>query len=68
MGTENLTIRELSIEAGKQNTTLDKVFAMPEQDSWLYSGLEPRSGESYVCSCYVVGAWKASGLFEGVNI
>jgi hypothetical protein len=36
---------------------------MPEKDGWLYEGIEPRDGESYVCSSYIVAIFKAAGLF-----
>ena len=39
-------------------------MAMPEQDGWLYTGLEPRDGEAYVCSAYVAALWKAAGMFD----
>jgi len=54
---------EIVSEASRRGMTLDQVMAMPEKDSWVYS-----DGPSYVCSCFVVGLWKAAGLFGDLNI
>jgi len=58
-----LGFQEIVKEAASRGMTLDQVIAMPEKDYWVYS-----DGPSYVCSCLVVGLWKAAGLFEGYNI
>ena len=58
-----LGYHEIIKEASARGMTLDQVIAMPEKDYWVYS-----DGPSYVCSCLVVGLWKAAGLFEGANI
>jgi hypothetical protein len=54
---------EVVAEANRRGMTIDQVFAMPERDGWIYS-----DGPSYVCSCFVVGLWKAAGLFGDMNI
>jgi len=41
---------------------------MPEQDGWIYSGIEPRDGLSYVCSAYVAALYKAAGVFGDLDI
>ena len=41
---------------------------MPEKDGWLYEGIEPRDGEAYVCSSYIVAIFKAAGLFGDMKI
>ena len=38
-------------------------MALPEKDGWEYTGFLPKDGEAYVCSTYIVGAYKAAGLF-----
>ena len=38
-------------------------MAIPEQDKWVYS-----DGYSMVCSCFVVGMYKAGGLFGDFDI
>jgi hypothetical protein len=43
--------------------TIDQLFAIPEQQEWIYS-----DGPSYVCSAFVAGIYKAGGLFEGLTI
>jgi len=63
LGTENLTVPQLAAEAAGKNMTLQEVMAMTEMDGWIYTGEEPRDGESFVCSAYVAAIWKAGGLF-----
>jgi len=46
-----------------RNQTVAEVFAMPEQDSWIYS-----DGPSMVCSSFVAAIWKAGGLYNGLTI
>ena len=43
--------------------SVEDIMAMVEIDGWEYSGLEPRDGQSYVCSAYVAAMYKAGGLF-----
>lgn len=47
----------------QRNLTIGQVFAMPEQDSWVYS-----DGPSMVCSSFVAAVWKAGGLFDGLDV
>lgn len=42
-------------------------MAMPEQDGWEYTGLEP-DGRSYVCSAFSTALWKEGGLFNDLDI
>jgi len=39
------------------------LFAMTEKDGWMYS-----DGYSYVCSSFVIGVYKAGGLFGDLSI
>jgi hypothetical protein len=57
MGTWGLTIPEIASFAHKKNMTVQDVMAMPEQDGWVYN-----DGLSYVCSCFVMGLYKAAGI------
>ena len=41
---------------------------MPERDGWLYEGIQPRDGEAYVCSSYIVALFKAAGLFGDMQV
>lgn len=41
---------------------------MPERDGWLYEGIQPRDGEAYVCSSYIVAVFKAAGLFGDLEV
>jgi len=48
--------------------SVEDVMAMPELDGWEYTGLEPRDGLAYVCSCYVAAMYKAAGLFDDLDV
>lgn len=50
-------------EAAKRGHTMNEVFAMVEQDEWVYS-----DGYSMVCSSFVVAMYKASGMLGDLNI
>ena len=56
------TIPELAAIAANQKMSLSDVTAIVEQDGWTYTGLEPRDGESYVCSAFTAGMYKAAGI------
>ena len=68
MNTTRLGMRDVVIEAAKRNLTSQQLLAMPEKDGWLYEGIEPRDGEAYVCSSYIVAIFKAAGLFGDMKI
>jgi hypothetical protein len=61
--TEGLNLEAIAAEAAKRNMSIQDVWAMPEHDGWIYTGEEPRDGESYVCSAFVAAIYKAAGLF-----
>ena len=42
-------------------------MAQVEVEGWVYSGIQPRDGVSYVCSAYVAAAYKAAGLLGSIN-
>ena len=63
LGTQGLNFRQVVREAATRNTTLIELMAQPELDGWMYS-----DGYSYVCSCFVVGVYKAAGLFGDMEI
>ena len=63
LGTQNLTIPQLAEVIEERNLTWGDVFAMPEQDSWIYS-----DGPSMVCSSFVAALWKAGGLFDDMEV
>lgn len=48
--------------------SIDQLLAIPEQDGWIYHGIEPRDGKSYVCSSFVTGMYKAAGLFDNILV
>ena len=48
--------------------SIEDVMALPEQDGWEYTSIEPRDGLSYVCSAYVTAHYKAAGLFGDLEI
>uniref|UniRef100_A0A7S3JJD4 Uncharacterized protein n=1 Tax=Euplotes harpa TaxID=151035 RepID=A0A7S3JJD4_9SPIT len=63
LGTQGLDFHQVVTEAAKRNTTMLQLMAEPELDGWWYS-----DGYSYVCSCFVVGVYKAAGLFGDMEI
>lgn len=68
LGTKGLKLAALAGEAARQNMSLEDVMAMVEVEGWVYEGIEPRDGISYVCSAYVAAAYKAAGLFGSSKI
>lgn len=68
LGTRGLTIPEATIEAAKRNITAAELVTIIEEQGWEYEGIEPRDGESYVCSSYVTAVLKAAGVFGDVEI
>ena len=68
LGVEGKNISELAMLAAEKGMSLLDVMAMPEQDGWIYQGLEPKDGESYVCSAYFAAIYKAAGFFEDLDI
>lgn len=48
--------------------TLQQLMAVPEKDGWVYEGIEPRDGESYVCSAYVTALLREGGIFDDIEI
>lgn len=65
---EGLGIPEVASEAAKRLMTVQDLMSVPEQDGWIYTGLQPRDGEAYVCSSYVISVYKAAGLFDDFDI
>ncbi|CAK68862.1 unnamed protein product (macronuclear) [Paramecium tetraurelia] len=63
LGTEGLTIPEITIEAAKRGIEIAELYAMVEKDNWIYS-----DGPSQVCSSFVIGLYKAAGLFGEYHI
>ncbi len=48
--------------------SVNDLMAMPEQDGWEYTGEVPRDGESYVCSAFSTGVYKAAGMFGDFEV
>ena len=63
LGTVGLSIAGIADEGAKRGMNVSEVMAMIEVDGWKYTGYY-HDGESMVCSSYVVGLWKAAGLFD----
>jgi hypothetical protein len=68
IGTKGLNMAGLAAEGAKRGMTIEDIMAVPEQDHWVYEGVEPRDGWSYVCSAYVAAVYKAAGLFDGHDV
>ena len=63
LGTENLTVSEISEVIYERNMTWAELYAIVEQDSWVYP-----DGVSLVCSSFVAAFWRAGGLFGNLTI
>ena len=63
LGTKGLNFHEVNTEASKRGTNMLELMAQTEEDGWMYS-----DGYSYVCSCFVVGLYKAAGLFGDMEV
>lgn len=63
LGTEGLNVKQIAGEAGRRNLTVEDLMAEIEVEGWVYKGLQPRDGVSYVCSAYVAAAYQAAGMF-----
>jgi hypothetical protein len=61
--TKNLTISQATAEAARRNMTFEELIAVVEEEGWEYS-----NGRNYVCSCFVIGFWKAGGIFGDLPI
>jgi len=63
LGTTNLTVPQIAAEAAKRGLTMPDLYAMVEQDSWVYP-----DGYSRVCSSFVVQMYIDGGLFDGMTV
>ena len=63
LGTSGLTIEGIWEEIYKRKTSMQELWAIVEQEGWLYP-----SGENYVCSSFVVKMYKSGGLFGDMPI
>jgi len=63
LGTTNLTMPELYQALYELDMTFEQGIAIVEQDSWVYP-----DGPNMVCSSFVVGVWRAGGLFDDMTI
>lgn len=61
--TKGLKLNEVLAVAGTQGLSFEDLLGMPELESFRYS-----DGQNYVCSCFVIGFYKAGGLFEDLEI
>ena len=60
---KNLTLTQISKELKKRNMTYPELFAIPEQDEWLYNGKA-----SIICSSMIIAMLKAGHVFDGLHI
>lgn len=63
VGTQGLNLNKIISTASKQGKTFEDLMGIVEEQGWIYS-----DGENYVCSCFVIGFYKAGGLFDGLTI
>lgn len=57
LGSEYLNVAQIEVEAAKQNTTIPDLMAQVEVEGWWYP-----DGISYVCSSFVLAAYKHAGI------
>jgi hypothetical protein len=63
LNTTELDFKQVVAEAATRNITMNELMALPELDGWEYS-----DGLSYVCSCFVIGVYKAAGVFGDMEL
>jgi len=63
LNTTGLKIPSIAEKLYELNMTFPQLYAIPEQDDWLYP-----DGYSMVCSSFVVAMWKHGGLFDPYTI
>lgn len=63
LSTQNLSIAQATAEAARRNMTFEELVTLPEIDGWNYS-----DGPNYVCSSFVIGFYKAGGIFGDLEI
>lgn len=63
LNTTGLNYRQVVHEAESRGISMIELVAQPEIDGWWYS-----DGYSYVCSCFVIGVYKAAGLFGDMYV
>ena len=63
LGTVNLTLPQIAIEAAKRGLTFEQLASLPEQDDWRYD-----NGENLVCSAFVMQVYQQAGIFDGMDI
>lgn len=65
LGATGLDIPGVAAAAAEQGMTISELMAVPEQDEWEYTGIEPRDGQAMVCSAFTAAMYKAAGMFDG---
>ena len=63
LGTVNLTLPQIAIEAAKRGLTFEQLASLPEKDDWRYD-----NGENLVCSAFVMQVYQQAGIFDGMDI
>jgi len=66
MGTFNLSTEEIIELLDKRNMSLAELIAIPEQDDWVYPSV-PHPGKSMVCDVFLLGVYKAAGIFGNMT-
>lgn len=63
LGTTDLDLKSIVVEAHKQNKTIHSLFAEVEKEGQMYS-----DGIQYVCSCFVIATQKRAGIFGDLEL
>ncbi|KAJ6791167.1 Uncharacterized protein M6B38_245885 [Iris pallida] len=61
LGTRDLDLPDIMVEAEKRGVSFDKLLTIPEQDDWTYS-----DGTSTSCVAYILQMYKHAGLFDPI--
>lgn len=59
LNTTDLSINECLTESAKRGMNMIDVLSIVEEDGWEY-----KSGQQYVCSCFVAGVYKAAKVLD----
>jgi hypothetical protein len=62
LNTTDLTMTEAILYAAMKGISVGNLFAIPEQDDWVYS-----DGKSYICIALTSALYRASGVFKNIK-
>eukprot|EP00828_Plagiopyla_frontata_P040905 TRINITY_DN5674_c0_g1_i3.p1 TRINITY_DN5674_c0_g1~~TRINITY_DN5674_c0_g1_i3.p1 ORF type:complete len:408 (-),score=48.92 TRINITY_DN5674_c0_g1_i3:191-1414(-) len=63
LNTTNLNMTEITLKLIEKDMSFGQLMMIPEDENWRYN-----DGISLVCSTFVIGVYKAAGMFDGLDI